>query len=159
MSVQQGPLDLRELGGSTCVVTGCANGGIGWGLAKHAASLGMDVALVDLHEHLVERAGDQLVELYPHSRAVAIQCDVADEESVAACAAAVERELPGQRIGACFANAGVIFNKTVLRSSIEDFRLTFNVNVMGVVNCMQAFVPLMQRSELPSLMVSTASIG
>jgi len=30
---------------------------------------------------------------------------------------------------------------------------------MGVVNCMQAFVPLMQRSELPSLMVSTASIG
>ena len=76
MSVQQGPLDLRELGGSVAVVTGAANQGIGWGLAQHCASLGMAVAIVDIRAALCHRAAEQLRELQPGAEAVGIGCDV-----------------------------------------------------------------------------------
>ena len=36
MSVQQGPLDLSELAGTVCVVTGAGNNGIGYGIAEVA---------------------------------------------------------------------------------------------------------------------------
>jgi NAD(P)-dependent dehydrogenase (short-subunit alcohol dehydrogenase family) len=159
MSLQQGPLDLRELAGSVAVVTGCANRGIGWGLCKQCAEMGMSVALVDLHQHMVDAAAAELAELYPDTRCAAIQCDVGDAASVVACRDAVLAGLPGAPIGAVFANAGVIFNKTILRSRIEDFELTLRVNVVGVVNTIQAFVPVLQQQGTPSVMCSTASVG
>ena len=120
----------------------------------------MAVALVDLHQHMVDAAAAELSELYPDTRTAAIQCDVGDAESVQGCAeAAVQSAFLGTPIGAVFANAGVIFNKTILRSRIEDFELTLRVNVIGVVNTIQAFVPLLQEQDTPSVMCSTASVG
>ena len=48
-------------------------------------------------------------------------------------------------IGMVFANAGVIFNNTILKSSLEDWGITLNVNVLGVVATAKVFVPLLQR--------------
>ena len=193
MSLQQGELDLRSLGGSVGVITGAGNGGIGWGLAKHCATLAMDVVVVDLHQSLVDAAQAELAELFPSVRSIGIQCDVADPESMAACCATVQAEFPGQPIGACFANAGgeqtspsasarpvtllqcasladtatsaccqpaaVIFNKTIVGSDFTDWVTTMNVNVLGVVNTIKAFIPLMQKQSTPAIMCSTASIG
>ena len=159
MSLQQGPLNLEELAGSVAVVTGCANRGIGWGLCKRCAEMGMSVALVDLHHHMVSTAADELAELYPDVRCAAIECDVGDAASVAACLGSVLEAFPAAPIGAVFANAGVIFNKTILRSSIEGFELTLRVNVIGVVNTIQAFVPVLQQQDSSSIMCSTASVG
>lgn len=50
MSVQQGPLELSELAGTVCVVTGAGNNGIGYGIAEEAAKKGMDIVLMDLHK-------------------------------------------------------------------------------------------------------------
>ena len=44
MSLQQGPLDLAEMAGTVAVITGCANRGIGWGLCKQCAEMGMSVS-------------------------------------------------------------------------------------------------------------------
>ena len=66
----------------------------------------MDVALIDLHQSLVDAAAAELSELFPEVRCVGIQCDVADPESMATCSASVQAEFPGRPIGACFANAG-----------------------------------------------------
>ena len=178
MSVQQGPLDLRELGGSVAVVTGAANQGIGWGLAQHCASLGMAVAIVDLRDALCQRAADQLRELQPGAEAVGIGCDVS---RVTVCHAPASGRLthaanrsrtrarwpralprsrpPSRPLGAVFANAGVLFNKTILGSSLEDWKTTLNVNVLGVVNTIKAFVPAMQRQPNPSVVCATASVG
>jgi len=78
---------------------------------------------------------------------------------MARCAAAVEAAFPGRPLGAVFANAGVLFNKTILGSSLEDWKTTLNVNVLGVVNTVKAFVPAMQRQPTPSVVCATASVG
>lgn len=46
-----------------------------------------------------------------------------------------------------------------MSSKPADWDLTFRVNVMGVVNTVQAFVPLLQRSKEPSVVCPTASVG
>ena len=62
MSVQQGALDLQQLAGTVCVVTGAANFGIGYGIAEVAAQKGMDVVLMDLHQSTSTKAALTLQE-------------------------------------------------------------------------------------------------
>jgi NAD(P)-dependent dehydrogenase (short-subunit alcohol dehydrogenase family) len=160
MSEQQGPFDVEELRGSIAVVTGAGNNGIGWGICKHAAGvLGMHVVAVDLHQNLVESAEQRLREAFPDVSCFGVQCDVTSPESIAQCLAAIQRKLPGKRIGAVFANAGVIFNHTIMRSTLDEWATTLNVNVLGVVATLKAFVPVMQEQSTASIVVTTASIG
>ncbi len=69
------------------------------------------------------------------------------------------RTRPTTPIGAVFANAGVTFNHTILRSTLEEWQATLNVNVIGVVNRIQAFVPTLQAQSTPSVFCATASVG
>lgn len=160
MSEQQESFDLTELRGSVAVVTGAGNNGIGWGICMHAAGqLGMHVVAVDLHENLVAVAQQRLRDAFPHVQSIGVRADVTDPESLESCLATIERELPGKRIGAVFANAGVIFNHTILRSTADEWAATLNVNVLGVVNTIKTFVPVLRAQSAPSIVCTTASIG
>ena len=159
MSEQQGEFDLSQLKDKIAVVTGAGNNGIGWGLAKHAAALGMHVVIVDLHESLVRTASIKLSETFPNIRCVGIACDVTSPEAMKACLERIDAELPTKLLGAVFANAGVLFNRTILKSTIEQWTTTFNVNVIGVVNTIQAFVPRLQKQGADAIFCTTASIG
>ena len=77
MSLQQELLDLEDLRGTVAVVTGAGNNGIGWGLCRHAAGLGMHVVAVDLHETLVQRAQARLQEEFPGVSSLGIGKDFA----------------------------------------------------------------------------------
>ena len=134
MSKQQGELDLRQFKDQIAVITGAGNNGIGWGIAKHAAlELGMHVVLVDLHMSVVDKACAQLRELAPDRQIVGVQCDVTKIEELEKVAQVVNEEVSDHAIGMVFANAGVIFNKTILNSPLEDWKTTLDVNVIGVV--------------------------
>jgi|TARA_B100000519_G_scaffold79850_1_gene69008 NAD(P)-dependent dehydrogenase (short-subunit alcohol dehydrogenase family) len=159
MSKQQGPLDLEVLRGSIAVVTGAGNNGIGWGLCKHAAGLGMHVVAVDLHESLVRQAEERLRVEHPDIEVLGFAADVTRPETLEACLLSIQTAWPERRIGAVFANAGVIFNRTILKSTSAEWATTMNVNVLGVVNTIQAFVPTLRDQAGPSVMCTTASIG
>lgn len=160
MSEQERPLDLSALRGQIAVVTGAGSGGIGWGLCEHAAGkLGMHVVAVDLHDGLVEKAQIRLREAFPKVEALGIRGDVTDPASLDACREIILRELPGIPIGAVFANAGVIFNHTIEKSTVQEWSTTLNVNVIGVVNTIKTFLPVLKRQETPSVICSTASLG
>lgn len=160
MSRQQGPLDLSKLAGSVCVVTGAGNGGIGYGMCEVAAELGLDVAVVDLFQSVCTESAAGLQKAHPKIKTVGIQADVTKPAELAAALDQVKAAFPGKRIGAVFANAGVIFMADgVLKSKIEDWQTTFNVNVIGVVNTIKTFVPSLQESKEPSVVCTTASIG
>lgn len=156
---QQGGLDLSSMQDKIAIVTGAGNHGIGWGLCQHSASLGMHVVLVDLHESLVKQAEQELLALYPDIQCLGLKCDVTVPEELAACLVEIQKRFPGKSIGAVFANAGVIFNHTILRSTVEEWMTTLNVNVVGVVNTIQAFVPVLQSQGTPAIFSATASVG
>ena len=160
MSKQQGEFDLAELQDRVAVITGAGNFGIGWGIAKHAAlQLGMHVVLVDLHQATVEQASQQLQALVGDRRVLGLACDVTQSTDLEAAALAIDQHFPDTSIGAVFANAGVIFNNTILRSDIDDWQTTLNVNILGVVRTMQALVPKLQAQSQRSIFCSTASVG
>tara|TARA_A100001011_G_scaffold396474_1_gene494426 strand:- start:49 stop:1038 length:990 start_codon:yes stop_codon:yes gene_type:complete len=160
MSKQQGELNLQQFRGQVAVITGAGNNGIGWGIAKHAAlELGMHIVLVDLHLSVVEAACEKLRELAPEQQVIGVRCDVTKIEELEKVVQVVDEKMTDHPIGMVFANAGVIFNNTILKSSLEDWGITLNVNVLGVVATAKVFVPLLQRQTTESVFCSTASVG
>mgnify|MGYP000506866852 CR=1 FL=1 len=152
MSKQQDNLDLTEPKDKIAIVTGAGNNGIGWGLCKHAAGhLGMHIVAMDLHENLVDSAQERLRSAYPDVKALGIACDVTKPEELSTALSTIEAYFPDSEIGAVFANAGTLFHKTILQSSIEEWATTLNVNVIGVVNTIKAVLPKMQNSEASSI--------
>lgn len=151
--------DLSVLSGKVAVVTGSANYGIGWGLAEHCAGLGMHVAIVDLNEQLSQSAAKTLTDqMQGKIKAVGIQADVTSVESMQRCLEQVQSNFPGINIGAVFANAGVIFlNANVLSGPMEDWDITMNVNVRGVLVTDRTFAPVLQKQDTKSIIVNTAS--
>ena len=160
MSLQQGELDLGELRDRFAIITGAGNYGIGWGLALHAATeLNMHVVLIDLYRSTIESAAKELQGLAPSRKIIPIACDVTSETDLEDILRKLDRDNVEISIGAVFANAGVIFNNTILNSSIEDWETTLSVNVMGVVKTVKTFLPRLQAQAERSIFCSTASVG
>lgn len=130
-----------ELGGTTAVVTGAARG-IGRGIAVALASRGANVVVADLlgdpavageaerTKAAVEEAG---------GAALAVACDVRDEEQVEALvAAALERF---GRVDVGVANAGVIRPAALSEPSSDAWRLTLDVNLTGAYLLAKSLTP------------------
>lgn len=112
-----------------CVVTGAA-GGIGRAIAELFASLGGRVALLDREQALSQQASDT-------PALVAVPCDVTDEASVAAAAAAV-----AERLGPCDVlvnNVGILRPGRLETLSRADWDGLLSVNLTGYFLCAQAF--------------------
>ncbi len=153
-------INLDELSDTIAVITGAGNNGIGWGLAVYAASeLNMHVVIVDLHERLVTSAVAKLRELVPNVLVEGIACDVANPDEMTGLPQCVMKLMPQKRLGVVFANAGVMFANKILNSSFDEWKKTLDVNVLGVVNAVQAFVPELQKTAAPTVFCATASVG
>jgi NAD(P)-dependent dehydrogenase (short-subunit alcohol dehydrogenase family) len=115
-----------RLQGKVCVITGAA-GGIGSATAEAFAREGARVVGVDLLEHSV---GD-----------LALQADVADEDSVAATYRRVREELG--RIDVLFNNAGISPNDdaSVLDTTLEAWERVQVVNLRSVFLCCKHGIP------------------
>lgn len=94
--------DPFNLAGRVALITG-GNGGIGLGIANGLAQAGADVCIWGTN---AQKNQDALNLLNKHgTRVSALQCDVADADTVAAC---FEETLAfHKRVDGCFANAGV----------------------------------------------------
>jgi NADP-dependent 3-hydroxy acid dehydrogenase YdfG len=116
-------------------VTG-AGTGIGRALAKRLAQDGWTVAVsartaTDLDSLAAEVPG----------KITAFQLDVTDAKAAEATGRAVEASLGP--VDLAVLNAGSYFPTTAKKFSVENFRKTVDLNLMGVVNCMGPVVPSM----------------
>jgi short-subunit dehydrogenase len=116
-------------------VTG-AGTGIGRALAKRLATSGFVVAA----SARTARDLDSLAAEVP-GRITAFQLDVTDAKAADATGRAIESALGP--VSLAVLNAGSYFPTTAAKFSVENFRKTVDLNLMGVVNCMGPIVPSM----------------
>lgn len=136
------------------VITG-ASRGIGAGLAKHCASLGMQVVAAATNLDKLKA-----LETSIHSSGgsvTTVQTDVADPYAVQALADQVFDRFG--RVHLLFNNAGVMVDGKSWERSYDDWRWSYEVNVLGVVNGIRSFLPRMLEQGEPGRVVNTASAG
>jgi NAD(P)-dependent dehydrogenase (short-subunit alcohol dehydrogenase family) len=144
---------MKDLSGKVAVVTGGASG-IGEGMAHAFAAEGMHVVIADIEPESAERVSASLRE--SGTRSVAVQTDVSDRDSVEALAEQTFAEFGAAHL-VCN-NAGVCVGGPA-HASDDDWRWLFRVNVDGVINGCQAFIPRLIEQGPSSHIVNTASIG
>ncbi len=118
---------MFDLSGKVAVVTG-GNGGIGLGLARGLAKAGANVAIWARNEAKCESAQKELEAL--GVQAIAVGCDVAQEDDVSRAVATTLESLG--RIDICFANAGFGHAADPLKLRMDDWRRLMATNLDGV---------------------------
>src|SRR3954447_22200488 len=130
---------MGTLDGKVAAVTG-ASSGIGEATARALADTGAAVALgarrVDRLESIVSRMDES------GARTLAIELDVADEESANAFVAEAQSQLGGLDI--LVNNAGVMLLGPVEGADTSQWRTMVNVNLLGLLYCTHAALPVMR---------------
>jgi NAD(P)-dependent dehydrogenase (short-subunit alcohol dehydrogenase family) len=145
---------MRDLAGRTAFVTGGASG-IGFALAAAFAQAGMKVMVADVEAAALAAAVARLREVAPHVGGVA--CDVADAASVAAAAQATFEAFG--KVHLLCNNAGVAGGGGADEISLSTWRWVLDVNVMGVVHGLAAFLPHMRGHGEGGHVLNTASMA
>jgi NAD(P)-dependent dehydrogenase (short-subunit alcohol dehydrogenase family) len=127
---------MTEIAGRAAVVTG-GGSGIGMGLAKELARQGARVAIADI---ILENADKVAAEIgAAGGTAVALHCDVCDRASVTAMSEAATKVLGPVTL--VFANAGATSFTPLAEMSDADVDWIVQVNLMGVMHTVRAFLP------------------
>jgi NAD(P)-dependent dehydrogenase (short-subunit alcohol dehydrogenase family) len=145
---------MQELAGKTAFVTGGASG-IGLALGRAFAEAGMKVMLADIEAGALVAAVESLKPLGPGVSGVS--CDVADPLSVERAAAAAHDTFGNVHV-VCN-NAGVAAAGGIDNISLDNWRWVLDVNLMGVLHGIRAFLPHMRAHGEGGHFVNTASMA
>jgi NAD(P)-dependent dehydrogenase (short-subunit alcohol dehydrogenase family) len=154
MTVQGTSVEHQDFGlaGKSAFVTG-AGGGIGRAIALALAKAGVNLALFDLVPAGIEETARQVQDA---GGAVMVTLgDVTDRSVVRAAVAAAARSYG--RLDCGVNNAGILGPLVpTAQYPIETFRKVIDINVMGVVHCLQAELEMME-SQGSGAIVNVAS--
>ncbi|MBZ4019373.1 SDR family NAD(P)-dependent oxidoreductase [Streptomyces purpurogeneiscleroticus] len=131
----------------TAVVTG-ASSGIGAATARQLAEAGYRVILAARRKDRIEELAAEL----PHAEAYAL--DVTDRAAVDAFAASLDR------CDVLVANAGgALGTDPVATADPADWRAMYEVNVLGVLNVVQALLPALTATGDGTVVVLSSTAG
>ncbi len=142
--------------GNVAVITGAASG-IGLAAAQRFASVGMKVALADLGSEKLSAAADSVAAVARGGAndVLAVPTNVTKREELDALRAAVD-----ERFGAVsllMNNAGVGHNPGLPWENGDGWRALFDVNLWGIVNGVEAFLPGMIARGKSAFVINTGS--
>jgi NAD(P)-dependent dehydrogenase (short-subunit alcohol dehydrogenase family) len=141
------------------LITGSSDG-IGKALAMHAASLGAQIILHGRSVQKLEKIYDAIEELdgAPRPSIAVMDLESANAESYTTLAQSLETEFG--RLD------GLVLNASILgeRYSIEQYdavmwQKVMHVNVTSAFAMTQVFLPLLQKSEDPSVIYTSSGVG
>jgi NAD(P)-dependent dehydrogenase (short-subunit alcohol dehydrogenase family) len=145
---------MKDLAGKVAFITG-GGSGVALGQAKAFAAQGMKVVLADIRrDHL-----DQALAWFHEKNLPAhgIQLDITDRKAYAAAADEAERVFG--RVQLLCNTAGVSQFGPVQQATYDDWDWQMTVNLGGVINGVQTFVPRMLGHGMGSHIVITASMA
>jgi NAD(P)-dependent dehydrogenase (short-subunit alcohol dehydrogenase family) len=142
---------MERIDGKTAFITGGARG-IGLGIARVFAREGAKLALVDIDEAALNAARAELGE---RTSVVTFGLDVRDREAYARVADETETRL-GQVSILCN-NAGVAGATDAAHMTYAHWDWVMGVNLNGVINGIQTFVPRMIEHKIKAHIINTAS--
>lgn len=140
--------------GRVAAITG-AGSGIGRALAVRLAREGALLALLDLDRPGAEATARECRDV--GARAWAAAVDVTDSAALAACAAAALAEFG--RIDLVCCAAGVIHTGTVLASAWDNTARVVEVNLLGTMGAVAAFLPHLLASGGGNIILCSSGFG
>ncbi|WP_296826136.1 3-oxoacyl-[acyl-carrier-protein] reductase [uncultured Megasphaera sp.] len=144
-----------QLTGKTAIVTGGSRG-IGRAAALTLAEAGADVAVIYAGNTAAAEETVRLIE-EKGRKALAIQCDVADEAAVAAMVKDVKKELG--RIDILVNNAGITRDGLLMIMKEDDWQSVLDTNLTGAFHCTKAVTRLMMKQRSGSIINITSVVG
>lgn len=143
---------MKDIKGRTAFITGGANG-IGLGIAKALLAEGCKVAIADIRPESIQSALDSL----NSPMAMGVTLDVSSRGDFSRAADEVEQHFGPVTL--LFNNAGVNLFQSIDESSYDDWDWVLGVNLYGVINGIQTFVPRIKAHNLGGHIVNTASMA
>jgi NAD(P)-dependent dehydrogenase (short-subunit alcohol dehydrogenase family) len=150
-------MKAEDWAGGVAVITG-AGSGIGAGIARAAALAGMTVVVTDIASARAIAVAEEIVAA--GGRAEPITIDVTDEQLVRALCDRVYRDIGEVRM--LVNNAGIMNFGPSWELTTKQWRNVLDVNVMGVLHGITAFLPKMVESARRgkrSALVNIASLA
>jgi NAD(P)-dependent dehydrogenase (short-subunit alcohol dehydrogenase family) len=145
---------VKDFDGKVAVVTG-GGGGIGKALGVRFGQAGMKVVLADNDGSLLEETVDEL--RAQDIDTTGVVTDVRLLESVEALRDATLDAYGAVHVVCNNAGIGAGSQKPFWEQNVNDWRWTYDVNVFGVVNGINAFVPVMLEQDTEGHVVNTSS--
>ncbi len=148
---------MKDFAGRTAFVTGGANG-VGIGIVRNLLERGAKVAIADIRQDSIDAALQSL----DNREVMGVQLDVASRDGFKAAADEVEAKFGPVSI--LVNNAGVNLFQPIEESSYDDWDWLLGVNLHGVINGVQTFVPRMVErvkagEQVGGHVVNTASMA
>jgi NAD(P)-dependent dehydrogenase (short-subunit alcohol dehydrogenase family) len=144
---------MQDVQGKVAFITGGASG-IGLGMAKAFVNAGMKVVIGDLQPEHLETA----MASFQNSKAVhGIQLDVTDRGALARAADDSERVFG--KVHVLCNNAGIGIGGPIKLATYDDWDWIMGVNVGGVINGVQTFLPRILAHGEGGHIVNTSSMS
>jgi NAD(P)-dependent dehydrogenase (short-subunit alcohol dehydrogenase family) len=145
---------MKEFAGKVAVVTGGA-GGIGRAIVERFGDEGMKVVVADV---VADRLDETVGELRDQGRdVIGVVTDVTSLESVEALRDATLDAFGAVHVVCNNAGIGSGSEGSFWEHHVNDWRWSFDVNVMGVINGINAFVPTLIAQDVEGHVVNTTS--
>jgi len=145
---------MKDVEGRTAFITGGASG-VGLGMAKVFANAGMKVVIADIRQdhldHAMEHFSSTNFRVHP------VRLDVSDRAGFARAADEAERVFGNVHV-VCN-NAGINMFAPMDECTYDDWDWIMGVNLGGVINGVQTFVPRLKKHGEGGQIVNTASMA
>lgn len=143
---------MADYQGKVVTITGAASG-LGKGMATRFAQKGARLSLADMDAEGLEQLAQEL--RAQNVEVLTTVLDVRDGEAVERFAEQTFVVFGG--VDYCINNAGVHSMGSIWKIPAEEWRTVFEINVMGIVNSIRAFIPRMMALEKECYIINTAS--
>jgi NAD(P)-dependent dehydrogenase (short-subunit alcohol dehydrogenase family) len=147
---------MKNVKGKVAFITGGASG-IGLGIARAFVNAGMKVAIADIRNDALEAAKAGFVEAGKADRVVTIQLDVTDRRAMANAADATEKAFG--KVHVLVNNAGIGIGGPVREAKYADWDWGLDVNLGGVINGIQEFLPRLIAHGEGGHIINTSSMA